>query len=790
MKISKRAWKNIGFWVFVLTILCARVYDIAMRMFSKIITFTILVVLFAAVLTFSAVDKVALAEESSPDTYLFSADEGEFVVTHGDDQIYRGGYDEALIIDKITSRSGENFTVELELPTVSVSMTSQGAKHPYSKEDLFSFSAVTIHGFDSMNIINYSKSDLVSGYKWFFSRENGAETKFGGQGANMNFGSDNAYGKYKIFAYGQISLTFGGKTYTSHSKSAGVEIEIEKTAANPVINETALTATHSYGKSVAEILKDENVQSRNFAFVLPEGVDGTVVYGIGTYGIEIEYVQGSWNGATFVEDESVDGVKLSLNLTVEPYLVQVLIHHVKVKQGDEVRLTYQLLNPTTLPNGEKGSDLQINLYAESDGSVPGQYLIQGEWNNPNYKVVFSNYENKDNRDYSTWATLTVKPIYLTVEYGGLRYTLYRFEGFDFDDSMVLVDCDAIDGNEGSKTIKVYRNYESVTYTDMTLIIEALDDSVDYVKIFKDGQWQDTPFGEGGKITLNYSTEMADTFKVLSVAKTPRIEEPEDATVAWALLAIFAGLFLCIAVPNARRSRYPKDEYVRETRPEKDVVEQDAMGAETAEEEIVSDTAQFDKTDKVVESSVINSQLTLEEKYAMHSEFVPTPTVEEAFKGKPEEESYDDKDDCEPADEGKITFRSKMLLASTENRAIYNALKNELLSYKGVKSRVVNGGDYFRRPGKQIVKIIFIGKTIRLALALNPADYDYNLYHQKDRGGMKKYADTPMFVKVQSPLGVKRAFKLISDLMQKENVKRAKKSVHDDHLYNLTYNDEE
>ena len=100
--------------------------------------------------------------------------------------------------------------------------------------------------------------------------------------------------------------------------------------------------------------------------------------------------------------------------------------------------------------------------------------------------------------------------------------------------------------------------------------------------------------------------------------------------------------------------------------------------------------------------------------------------------------------------------------------------------------MVNGGDYFRRPGKQIVKIIFIGKTIRLALALNPQDYDYNLYHQKDRGNMKKYADTPMFVKVQSLLGVRRAVKLISDLMEKEGVKRNKKYIPDDFMYDLTY----
>ena len=52
--------------------------------------------------------------------------------------------------------------------------------------------------------------------------------------------------------------------------------------------------------------------------------------------------------------------------------------------------------------------------------------------------------------------------------------------------------------------------------------------------------------------------------------------------------------------------------------------------------------------------------------------------------------------------------------------------------------------------------------------------------------MKKYADTPMFVKVQSLLGVRRAVKLISDLMEKEGIKRNKKYIPDDFMYDLTY----
>jgi hypothetical protein len=138
-----------------------------------------------------------------------------------------------------------------------------------------------------------------------------------------------------------------------------------------------------------------------------------------------------------------------------------------------------------------------------------------------------------------------------------------------------------------------------------------------------------------------------------------------------------------------------------------------------------------------------------------------------------EADIDADDDAEECG-AKITFTSKMKQTSAANKLIYNILKNEILSYRNIKSRVTNGGDYFRFPGTQFAKIVLIGKTLRLAIALDPSEYEYNIYHQKDRGGMIKYAATPMFIKVQSRLGVERAVKLIGDCMERNGIKKAKK----------------
>ena len=744
---------------------------------SYITTFSIFVLVFAIALTavFASDFSQSVARATGTETFIFDADDNKFVVTvkSTGEEIYRSHFDEDAILSAIKSVVGdEDYLVELTAPTVTLTLTSGETKMPYGDTNSFQFKANAIHGFENLGIMGYRGADPSNDYLWHFSRNGGVETKFGGYGADMPFGAKNAFGEYEIYAYATISLTFDGVKYTATGKSKGFEIEIEKSSANlPDVSEDALNVTHAYGKTLAEIVDAENVSSRNFAFVLPKDNDGKEILGVGTHGVEVEYAVGTWAGGVFTKDESVESVILPLTVNINPYNVYILLHHVTVKQGDEIKFTYELIAPSALPNNEKTTDLKLNIYAEGDTTEPGQYTIKGESGNPNYRVYFCNYENRDNRDYSTWATLTVRPAQLTIEDGGLRYTLFRNEGFQYGDQILLLDTE-----NGGKTLKVYNNYESVTYTDLKLTIEKIADNVDYISVTIGNDKRDLHFGESGVITINYSTEQASEFSCVVVLKDVD-DTPNNIAYAGILVGLAAVLLGVYSF--LRRRNWPRDIYVRETRPEK-------------EEETAKDDAVKTSVEEKVESVEVKTEskkrvLTLEEKLSLHPDFEPTPSLEEAFKESDNEEDADeDKDVDEGADEGKITFKSKMLSASTENKAIYNALKNELLSYRGIKSRVVNGGDYFRRPGKQIVKIIFIGKTIRLALALNPQDYDYNLYHQKDRGNMKKYADTPMFVKVQSLLGVRRAVKLISDLMEKEGVKRNKKYIPDDFMYDLTY----
>ena len=787
------------------------VYYKGMKTIKKtIFVAMILALALALVLSFDMSSVAHATGTEAGETFAFNFDNGEFTLTRNStsEVIYRSAtYVTDDIVEAIKSVVGEdgNYNIEIPAPAISVEVTKGGNKQPFSQnEDKFTFTATATHPFDSVPIMEgYSKVDTETGFSWRFSRNNGAETSITGGGHTIDFGRNNAYGNYSIFAYGTVSLTIDGKVFTAKGKSVGVDIEIQKASGDDVqIEENSLYAERRvYGMTVEEIVESRNTQGNlTYKFELATDQENslsgdTILDAIpsGEYhGILVYYVVGDWEDGEFIPNESVEKVLVTLNVSIIPREVRILINHAKINVGDSVDFNniWEYLTPPQ--QGVKASDLGLSFRLETEDGEEvaienveaGVYYIRGLYTNKNYEVIFLDFENQNKNDYSRRAVLTVRPIELTTSDDNFNYTVKCPTGnhFEVGDNLQLVD-----GIDGGKTLKIFNGDNAVEYDNLTLVIERKSADTSAILLYIDGQWKEYPFDNQGKVTVSYSTtgDNADNFGVKVFNPNPPEKEKTDNTVAIAC-GVVAGVVLLVAIIllvmylKKKKSGKTDDNNADESA---DKSENEVACQDNNEES----TEKSDNTEKEEKAP-----LTLEEKYALHPEFVPTPSVEDAFKGvETEDNQEDEKDNDESAEEGKITFKSKMLGASVENRAIYNALKNNILSYKGVKSRVVNGGDYFRRPGKQIVKIIFIGKTIRLALALNPDDYDYNVYHQKNRGAMKKYSDTPMFVKVQSLLGVRRAFKLIADLMEKEGVKMAKKPQYDDHLYNLTYyNNEE
>ena len=119
---------------------------------------------------------------------------------------------------------------------------------------------------------------------------------------------------------------------------------------------------------------------------------------------------------------------------------------------------------------------------------------------------------------------------------------------------------------------------------------------------------------------------------------------------------------------------------------------------------------------------------------------------------------------------RLTFAERLLQSDKELLALYNELKNEILSY-GVKSRISANGDTFRLHKKMYVRITVAGKSLKLYFALNPDDYKDSKIPVQDAGHKDLYAEIPLVFKVRSGLSVRRAKELIQDTMDKDGLEQ-------------------
>ena len=117
---------------------------------------------------------------------------------------------------------------------------------------------------------------------------------------------------------------------------------------------------------------------------------------------------------------------------------------------------------------------------------------------------------------------------------------------------------------------------------------------------------------------------------------------------------------------------------------------------------------------------------------------------------------------------RIPFQDRMNKAEPMLLSHYDELKNYILSFQ-VKSRISNAGDIFRLHKEEYIKITIAGKGLKLYLALNPEDYKDGPIPVDDASDKKMYKEIPLVFKVKSELSLKRAKKLIDDLMAKKGL---------------------
>lgn len=119
------------------------------------------------------------------------------------------------------------------------------------------------------------------------------------------------------------------------------------------------------------------------------------------------------------------------------------------------------------------------------------------------------------------------------------------------------------------------------------------------------------------------------------------------------------------------------------------------------------------------------------------------------------------------------FAKKLLEADYEIIKRYEELKNYILEYKDVKSRVSNDFDSFNVGRTQLFKLGYSTKSLKLYVNLDINEVESRL-KCKDVSNKKAYAKVPVFLRIKSPRAQKNAKHLIDQVAVKFSLVKSSK----------------
>jgi len=136
---------------------------------------------------------------------------------------------------------------------------------------------------------------------------------------------------------------------------------------------------------------------------------------------------------------------------------------------------------------------------------------------------------------------------------------------------------------------------------------------------------------------------------------------------------------------------------------------------------------------------------------------------------------------------KRSFLARYIQADEILQDYYTIIKNEFLSYNGVKSRISWSKETYKRGRTPIAKLDVKGKALYMWLALEPAEFENTKYHFKNVSDQRIGEEYPMLVKIRSPRSLKYAKELITRLMEMLGIARVEREDED---YRIRYHEDE
>ncbi|MCR4726786.1 MAG: EAL domain-containing protein [Clostridia bacterium] len=141
---------------------------------------------------------------------------------------------------------------------------------------------------------------------------------------------------------------------------------------------------------------------------------------------------------------------------------------------------------------------------------------------------------------------------------------------------------------------------------------------------------------------------------------------------------------------------------------------------------------------------------------------------------PEQEIQIVQEEAQPLSVLPLTLENKIHQCPNTIKILYSKIKNELLSYKTVKSEMTVKNDNFKSGKKLIARITIVAEIVRLYLALDPKKYPTRKYKHKDASDQIGYEGTKLLLKIENEKERDAAVKLITELMKENGLERNKR----------------
>lgn len=117
----------------------------------------------------------------------------------------------------------------------------------------------------------------------------------------------------------------------------------------------------------------------------------------------------------------------------------------------------------------------------------------------------------------------------------------------------------------------------------------------------------------------------------------------------------------------------------------------------------------------------------------------------------------------------LGFEAKLRLSTDEVKQRYADIMNEIALYKDVKVKGSYRQQRIFKGRKTLGLLLFSGKTLCIALALNPADYEETKFRGIDKSARRRFKKTPMMMKLTSSRRVDYAKYLLVQLAEANTI---------------------